>query len=72
MATAISRSTGRVIILAKWDRYSQSLSLLPPLTRSSPQVNLVAGGSGLTPHWQLVHAILSDETDKTLIKLIDM
>ncbi|KAI0659447.1 hypothetical protein C8Q70DRAFT_1053815 [Cubamyces menziesii] len=35
------------------------------------KINLVAGGSGLTPHWQLIHAILSDETDKTVISLID-
>ncbi|KAH9947339.1 hypothetical protein B0H21DRAFT_338878 [Amylocystis lapponica] len=24
------------------------------------KINLVAGGSGLTPHWQLIHAILTD------------
>ncbi|KAI0325977.1 hypothetical protein GY45DRAFT_1374345 [Cubamyces sp. BRFM 1775] len=35
------------------------------------KINLVAGGSGLTPHWQLIHAILSDKTDKTVISLID-
>ncbi|KAI0073788.1 hypothetical protein K474DRAFT_1602723 [Panus rudis PR-1116 ss-1] len=34
-------------------------------------INLVAGGSGLTPHWQLIRAILSDPTDKTAISLID-
>ncbi|KAH9893279.1 hypothetical protein C8Q73DRAFT_827907 [Cubamyces lactineus] len=35
------------------------------------KVNLIAGGSGLTPHWQLIHAILSDPTDKTCVSLID-
>ncbi|KAI0819144.1 hypothetical protein BC628DRAFT_1404234 [Trametes gibbosa] len=35
------------------------------------KINLVAGGSGLTPHWQLIHAILSDNTDQTVISLID-
>ncbi|OJT14471.1 NADH-cytochrome b5 reductase 2 [Trametes pubescens] len=35
------------------------------------KVNLVAGGSGLTPHWQLVHAVLMDPSDKTLVSLID-
>lgn len=36
-----------------------------------PQINLIAGGSGLTPHWQLIYAILSDPEDKTLISLLD-
>ncbi|KAI0358058.1 hypothetical protein OH77DRAFT_1502602 [Trametes cingulata] len=35
------------------------------------KINLVAGGSGLTPHWQLIHAILSDTSDKTVVSLID-
>ncbi|EIN07313.1 hypothetical protein PUNSTDRAFT_121467 [Punctularia strigosozonata HHB-11173 SS5] len=36
------------------------------------KINLVAGGSGLTPHWQLIHAILkSGDSDKTRISLID-
>ncbi|KAI0831873.1 hypothetical protein BC628DRAFT_1310601 [Trametes gibbosa] len=35
------------------------------------KINLVSGGSGLTPHWQLIHAILSDPDDKTLISLLD-
>ncbi|KAL1944973.1 hypothetical protein VTO73DRAFT_2593 [Trametes versicolor] len=35
------------------------------------KVNLVAGGSGLTPHWQLVHAVLMDPSDNTLVSLID-
>ncbi|PCH32962.1 hypothetical protein WOLCODRAFT_147072 [Wolfiporia cocos MD-104 SS10] len=35
------------------------------------KVNLVSGGSGLTPHWQLIHAILSDKSDEALISIID-
>ncbi|KAI0327001.1 hypothetical protein GY45DRAFT_48029 [Cubamyces sp. BRFM 1775] len=35
------------------------------------KVNLIAGGSGVTPHWQLIHAILSDPTDETCVSLID-
>jgi len=35
------------------------------------KVNLVAGGSGLTPHWQLIHTIMSDDSDKTVVSLID-
>ncbi|KIP03550.1 hypothetical protein PHLGIDRAFT_496512 [Phlebiopsis gigantea 11061_1 CR5-6] len=35
------------------------------------RVNLVAGGSGLTPHWQFIHAVLSDKDDKTRISMID-
>ncbi|KAI0630736.1 hypothetical protein C8Q77DRAFT_1062963 [Trametes polyzona] len=35
------------------------------------KINLIAGGSGLTPHWQLIHAILSDSDDSTLIRLVD-
>ncbi|CDO69334.1 hypothetical protein BN946_scf184746.g15 [Trametes cinnabarina] len=35
------------------------------------KINLIAGGSGLTPHWQLIHAILTDNTDQTVISLID-
>ncbi|KAI9062568.1 hypothetical protein FKP32DRAFT_806572 [Trametes sanguinea] len=35
------------------------------------KINLIAGGSGLTPHWQLIHAILSDPRDATTISLID-
>lgn len=35
------------------------------------EINLVAGGSGLTPHWQLIHAILSNAEDQTCISLID-
>ncbi|OCH87284.1 hypothetical protein OBBRIDRAFT_827798 [Obba rivulosa] len=39
--------------------------------RRASRINLVAGGSGLTPHWQLIHAILSDKEDQTRISLID-
>lgn len=35
------------------------------------KINLVAGGSGITPHWQLIHAILKVEDDKTQVSLID-
>ncbi|KAI0701790.1 hypothetical protein C8Q76DRAFT_242105 [Earliella scabrosa] len=35
------------------------------------KVNLVAGGSGLTPHWQFIHAVLSDSSDATVISLLD-
>ncbi|KAI0746770.1 hypothetical protein C8Q80DRAFT_1105703 [Daedaleopsis nitida] len=35
------------------------------------KINLVAGGSGLTPHWQLIHAILSDSSDETKVSLLD-
>ncbi|KAJ3533482.1 hypothetical protein NM688_g7276 [Phlebia brevispora] len=35
------------------------------------KINLIAGGSGLTPHWQLIHAVLSDSADETAISLID-
>ncbi|KAI0717397.1 hypothetical protein C8T65DRAFT_717276 [Cerioporus squamosus] len=35
------------------------------------KINLVAGGSGLTPHWQFIHAVLSDPNDKTCISLLD-
>lgn len=35
------------------------------------RINLIAGGSGLTPHWQLIHAILADESDRTQISLIN-
>ncbi|CDO68387.1 hypothetical protein BN946_scf184815.g34 [Trametes cinnabarina] len=38
---------------------------------SVSQVNLIAGGSGVTPHWQLIHAILSDPSDATLVTLVD-
>lgn len=38
---------------------------------TSLQINLVAGGTGITPHWQLIHAILLDEDDETRIKIID-
>ncbi|KAI0358306.1 hypothetical protein OH77DRAFT_1581746 [Trametes cingulata] len=40
-------------------------------SRTFKKINLIAGGSGLTPHWQLIHAILSDPTDNTLVSLID-
>ncbi|KAI0675969.1 hypothetical protein C8Q78DRAFT_360877 [Trametes maxima] len=40
-------------------------------SRHFDKINLVAGGSGLTPHWQLIHAILSDPKDHTLVTLID-
>ncbi|KAL7280444.1 hypothetical protein ACG7TL_005374 [Trametes sanguinea] len=39
--------------------------------RHFDKVNMIAGGSGLTPHWQLIHAVLSDPRDTTLISLID-
>lgn len=35
------------------------------------KINLIAGGTGLTPHWQLIHAITKDPEDKTQISLID-
>lgn len=35
------------------------------------KLNLVAGGSGITPHWQLIHSILKNPDDKTKISLID-
>ncbi|KAI0340404.1 hypothetical protein BDW22DRAFT_1334308 [Trametopsis cervina] len=35
------------------------------------KINLIAGGTGITPHWQLIHAILSDESDHTRISIID-
>ncbi|GJE93762.1 molybdopterin binding oxidoreductase [Phanerochaete sordida] len=35
------------------------------------KINLVAGGSGLTPHWQVIHAILADADDTTRISMID-
>lgn len=35
------------------------------------KINLVAGGTGITPHWQLIHAILSDKEDLTNISMID-
>lgn len=35
------------------------------------KINLVAGGSGITPHWQLIHAILKKSDDPTQISLID-
>ncbi|OSD00775.1 hypothetical protein PYCCODRAFT_1453186 [Trametes coccinea BRFM310] len=35
------------------------------------QINLLAGSGGFTPNWQLIRTILSDDTDKTLISLID-
>lgn len=31
----------------------------------------MAGGTGLTPHWQFIHAVLSDPSDMTLISLLD-
>ncbi|RPD65482.1 hypothetical protein L227DRAFT_540273 [Lentinus tigrinus ALCF2SS1-6] len=35
------------------------------------KINLVSGGSGLTPHWQLIRTILSDPEDETQISLIN-
>jgi nitrate reductase (NAD(P)H) len=35
------------------------------------QINLIAGGTGLTPHWQLIHAILESRNDKTQVALLD-
>jgi len=35
------------------------------------KINLIAGGSGLTPHRQLIHAVLSSKEDETQISLID-
>lgn len=39
--------------------------------RCFSKINLVAGGSGLTPHWQLIHAILAAKGDTTQVSLID-
>ncbi|KAI0761830.1 hypothetical protein BD413DRAFT_485296 [Trametes elegans] len=39
--------------------------------RHFDKINLVAGGSGLTPHWQLIHTILSDASDETRVSLLD-
>jgi nitrate reductase (NAD(P)H) len=35
------------------------------------KLNLVAGGSGVTPIWQLIHAVLKNKEDKTEISFID-
>ncbi|KZT22954.1 molybdopterin binding oxidoreductase [Neolentinus lepideus HHB14362 ss-1] len=35
------------------------------------KINLLAGGSGITPHYQLIHAIVEDESDDTRLKLIN-
>jgi len=35
------------------------------------KINLVAGGTGITPHWQLIHSILADDQDQTKISMID-
>jgi len=34
------------------------------------EVGLIAGGTGITPHWQLIQKLLSDPEDKTKITLI--
>ncbi|CAD6921565.1 unnamed protein product [Tilletia controversa] len=34
------------------------------------EVGLIAGGTGITPHWQLIHKLLNDPEDKTKITLI--
>ncbi|KZT29931.1 hypothetical protein NEOLEDRAFT_1153772 [Neolentinus lepideus HHB14362 ss-1] len=34
------------------------------------KINLLAGGSGITPHYQLIHAIILDETDDTKLRLV--
>lgn len=38
--------------------------------RTFKNINLLAGGSGVTPDWQLIKAALSDKDDPTKIKLI--
>jgi nitrate reductase (NAD(P)H) len=38
---------------------------------SFDRVNLVAGGSGITPHWQLIHSILKTKDDRTQVSIID-
>lgn len=53
-----------------FDKVSWPLSRLRILS-DEPQVNLVAGGTGLTPHWQFIHAVLSDPEDSTKISMID-
>ncbi|KAI9058596.1 hypothetical protein FKP32DRAFT_1761423 [Trametes sanguinea] len=35
------------------------------------KINLLAGSGGFPPNWQLIRAILSDDTDRTTISLID-
>lgn len=35
------------------------------------KLNLIAGGSGVTPIWQLIHAILKNPDDRTQLSLID-
>lgn len=40
-------------------------------SHSFEKLNLVAGGSGVTPIWQLIHAILKRGDDKTQLSLID-
>lgn len=34
------------------------------------KINLLAGGSGITPHYQLIHAIVLDDSDDTKLKLV--
>ncbi|KAE8264698.1 hypothetical protein A4X09_0g6884 [Tilletia walkeri] len=34
------------------------------------EVGLIAGGTGITPHWQLIHKLLNDPEDKTKITLV--
>ena len=55
----------------QFDRVHMLISPTTPHLLMTSQINLVAGGSGLTPHWQLIHAILSDDQDNTRISLID-
>lgn len=38
--------------------------------RSFKRITMVAGGSGITPHYQLVHAIVKDTEDDTKINLL--
>ncbi|KAI1798202.1 hypothetical protein LXA43DRAFT_1088331 [Ganoderma leucocontextum] len=35
------------------------------------KINLLAGGTGITPIWQLIHAILSSTTDSPVLSLIN-
>ena len=35
------------------------------------RVSLIGGGSGITPHWQLIHAILNTPGDETQVRLVD-
>ena len=66
-AAATSTSMARTIISTRCECVQRPLVLVLTFT----EINLVAGGTGLTPHWQLIHAVLSDPSDKTCISLLD-